>query len=65
MTETKVALVAKAVRIWEIHKAKKEKKIKEKDEAELTALRADSSSLYLGPIFSPLLGEVPGLSKSQ
>lgn len=65
MTGTKVALAAKADRIREIRKAKKEKKIREKYEAELVVLKADSSSPHLGPISSFLLGGVPGLLKSQ
>lgn len=65
MTGTKAALATEADRIQEIRKAKKEKKIREKYEAELAALRADSFSPHLGPISSTLLGGVPGLSKSQ
>lgn len=65
MTGTEIALAAEADCIQEIRKAKKEKEIKEKYEAELAALRIDSSFPHLGPISSPLSGGVSGLSNSQ
>lgn len=65
MTRTKAAQATEADRIQEIYKAKKEKKIREKYKVELAALRAGSFSPHLGPISSPLLGGVSGLSMSQ
>lgn len=65
MTKTEIALAVEADQIREICKAKKEKKIKEKYEAELAAFRAASSFPHLGPISLSLLGKVSGLSKCQ
>lgn len=65
MIRIKAAQATKADRIQEIYKAQKKKKIREKYEVELAALRAGSFFLHLGPISSPLLGRVLGLLKSQ
>lgn len=65
MTGTEAAVAAEADRTRASRKAKKEQEIREKYEAELAALRTDSSSPHLGPFSSPLSGKAPGLSKSR
>ncbi len=65
MTGTKAAVAAEADRTRASRKAKKEQDIREKYEAELAALRTDSSSPHLEPFSSPFSGKAPGLSKSR